>query len=458
MRNRVEAAGVEPDLSARERPLRRARDVLMNVRWVKEAEPETTEDRRQVEETAREIIAAVRERGEEGLRHYSRLLDKWDPESFRVDQEEIDRAYGAVGTQGVADIKFVRDQVRSFAQAQLKALTPVEVEPHPGITLGHRLVPVGSVGCYVPGGGYPLIASVHMQVATAKVAGVERVAVCAPPRGATGIWPATLVAMDVCGADEIYCMGGVQALAAYAFGTSTIQAVDMITGPGNAYVAEAKKLLFGVVGIDLPAGVTEILIIADAGADPEVVACDLLGQAEHGPTSPAHLVTDSAALADAVLESLENQLRDLPTRVVAEEAWRRRGAIAVVADREQMVAYSEEFAPEHLEILCEDPAWYHDRLRNYGSIFLGEEATVAYSDKAIGTNHTLPTGRAARYTGGLWVGKFIKVVTYQRLTREGSRFIGPYAGRIATMEGMLAHAATSSIRSRKYTSAGDGRD
>jgi sulfopropanediol 3-dehydrogenase len=423
----------------------------MDVRWVKRPEPETLEDRRQVEETAKEIIAAVRDRGDEGLRHYSRLLDRWDPESFKVGPDEIERAYTTVGHQGLGDIEFLRDQVRGFAEAQLRALQPVEVEPHPGITLGHRLVPVGSVGCYVPGGGYPLIASVHMQVVTAKVAGVERVAVCAPPRGGEGIWPATLVAMHVCGADEIYCMGGVQALAAYAFGTSEIAAVDMITGPGNAYVAEAKRLLFGVIGIDLPAGVTEILVIADASADPEVVACDLLGQAEHGPTSPAHLVTDSPALADAVMESLETQLRSLPTRAVAEEAWRRRGAIAVVADREQMAAYSEEFAPEHLEVICEEPGWFHDRLRNYGSIFLGEEATVAYSDKAIGTNHTLPTGRAARYTGGLWVGKFIKVVTYQRLTREGSNFIGPYAGRIAAMEGMLAHTATSTIRSRKYS-------
>ncbi|MDQ6794169.1 MAG: histidinol dehydrogenase, partial [Chloroflexota bacterium] len=368
---------------------------------MKEPEPETPEDRRQVEETAKEIIAAVRERGDEGLRHYSRLLDKWDPESFKVGPDEVERAYATVGRQGVADIEFVRDQVRGFAEAQLRALLPVEVEPHPGIILGHRLVPVGSVGCYVPGGGYPLIASVHMQVVTAKVAGVERVAVCAPPRAGAGIWPATLVAMDVCGADEIYCMGGVQALGAYAYGTSEIAAVDMITGPGNAYVAEAKRLLFGVVGIDLPAGVTEILVIADASADPEVVACDLLGQAEHGPTSPAHLVTDSPALADAVLESLETQLRNLPTRAVAEEAWRRRGAIAIVADREQMAAYSEEFAPEHLEIMCEDPGWFHNRLRNYGSIFLGEEATVAYSDKAIGTNHTLPTQGAGRYTGGL---------------------------------------------------------
>lgn len=420
------------------------------VRWVKEPELESAEERHHVAETVKEIIQAVRQRGDEGLRQYSRALDQWDPVSFRVSRSDIDRAYEAVGSDRVADIQFVRDQVKSFAEVQLRGLQPIETEPHPGIVMGHRLVSVGSVGCYVPGGGYPLIASVHMQVVTAKVAGVGRVAVCAPPRGSEGIWPATLVAMDVCGADEIYCMGGVQALAAYAFGTSQIPAVDMITGPGNVFVAEAKRQLFGVVGIDLPAGVTEILIIADDSADPDLVAADLLAQAEHGPTSPAHLVTDSPSLAEAVAEALESQLKALPTRGIAGEAWKRRGAIALVDGPEEMVAYSEHFAPEHLEVMCKDPSWYHNRLRNYGSIFLGQEATVAYSDKAIGTNHTLPTGRAARYTGGLWAGKFIKVLTYQRLTRQGSNFIGPYASRIAAMEGMLAHAASCDIREQYY--------
>jgi sulfopropanediol 3-dehydrogenase len=312
------------------------------------------------------------------------------------------------------------------------------------------LIPINAVGCYVPGGNYPLIASVHMQVSTARVAGVKRVIACAPPRDGKGIWPATLVAMHLCGADEIYAIGGVQALAAMAHGTHELAPVDMITGPGNAYVAEAKRQLFGVVGIDLLAGPTEILIIADATADADIVAADLLGQAEHGPTSPAHLITDSPALADAVAEAVVTQLETLPTRQIAEQAWQSRGAIAVVDSREAMVEYSDWFAPEHLEVIAEDTGWYHDRLTNYGSIFLGEEATVAYSDKAIGTNHTLPTGRAARYTGGLWVGKFIKVVTYQRLTREGSNFIAPYADRIATMEGMLAHALTGEKRLEKY--------
>ncbi|HVB76954.1 MAG TPA: histidinol dehydrogenase [Candidatus Nitrosotalea sp.] len=420
------------------------------VRWLKEPEAAEEGDRERVEATVRAIIDAVRREGLEGVRRYSRELDGWDPAEFRVDRSTIDAAYREVGESGVAQIRTVHEHVRDFAQVQLKALQEVESTPHPGIRLGHRLIPIRSVGCYVPGGQYPLIASVHMQVTTARVAGVERIVICAPPRQGQGIWPATLVAMDVCGADEIYCLGGVQALAAMAFGAGDMRAVDMLTGPGNAFVAEAKRQLFGVVGIDLPAGPTEILIVADASADPEMVACDLLGQAEHGPTSPAHLITDSPALADAVGEAIQDQLESLPTRAIAAEAWRRRGAIAIAEGPEQMLEYSDRFAPEHLQIMTRDPAWFHQRARNYGSIFLGEESTVAYSDKAVGTNHTLPTGGAARYTGGLWVGKFIKVVSYQELTREGSNFIAPIAGAIATMEGMHAHAATCERRLQKY--------
>ncbi len=426
-----------------------ARNARPTVHWVKEPGSESVEDRRALEQTVREIIDAVRERGGAAVRDYSERLDRWSPESFRVSREQIELAFDQVGEQGVRDIKFLHDQVASFARVQLGALEAVEVEPHPGITLGHRLIPIDSVGCYVPGGLYPLIASVHMQVTTAKVAGVRRVITCAPPRG-EGIWPATLVAMDVCGADEIYALGGVQALAAMAYGTDEIAAVDMITGPGNAYVAEAKRQLFGAVGIDLLAGPTEILVIADDTADPDIVAADLLAQAEHGPTSPAHLVTDSAALADAVGEAVESRLKDLPTHDVAGKAWRSRGAIALVKDRAEMVAYSDWMAPEHLEVITADPGWFHERLRNYGSIFLGEPATVAYSDKAVGTNHTLPTGRAARYTGGLWAGKFIKIVTYQRLTEGGSDLIGPYASRIAQMEGMIGHSVSAEVRLRKY--------
>jgi sulfopropanediol 3-dehydrogenase len=391
----------------------------------------------------------VRERGDAAVREYSLSLDHWNPDHFRVERKQIEMAYDAVGQQGVSDIRFLHEQVKAFAQVQLAALTSVEVEPHPGVILGHRIIPIDSVGCYVPGGQYPLIASVHMQVTTAKVAGVRRVIACAPPRG-NAVWPATVVAMDVCGADEIYALGGVQALAAMAYGTSEIERVDMITGPGNVFVAEAKRQLFGVAGIDLLAGPTEILVIADRTADPDIVAADLLAQAEHGPTSPAHLVTDDAALADAVSEAIRSRLADLATRDVASKAWDSRGAIALVQGREEMVSYSDWVAPEHLEVITSDPDWFHKRLRNYGSIFLGEPATVAYSDKAIGTNHTLPTGGAARYTGGLWAGKFVKVVTYQTLTREGSNFIAPYASRIATMEGMFAHAASCDARIAKY--------
>jgi sulfopropanediol 3-dehydrogenase len=423
------------------------------IRWLKQPAPVEARDREAVINTARDIINAVRDRGDAGVREYSEKLDRWNPERFRVSREDVERAYNELSRDDVAEIEYARDRVRRFAKAQLQTLRPLEIT-EAGMTLGHRLVPVRSIGAYVPGGGYPLIASVYMQLVTARVAGVQRIAACAPSFQGRGIAPATLVAMDLCGADEIYALGGVQALAAMAFGTEEIAPVDMLTGPGNAYVAEAKRQLFGVVGIDLLAGPTEILIIADDSADPEVVACDLLGQAEHGPTSPAVLVTDSAALADAVHESLQTQLPDLPTREVAGQAWQNLGGIAVVDGAEAMVAYADWFAPEHLEVITADPQWYAERLRNYGSLFLGEETTVAYSDKAEGTNHILPTGHAARYTGGLWVGKFIKVVTYQRMTREASLEVAPHAGRISEMEGMLAHKATCDLRIRRYAGAG----
>jgi sulfopropanediol 3-dehydrogenase len=422
----------------------------LSVRWVKEPRSRILADEAAVERTVREIIDAVRDRGSSAVREYSQKLDRWDPVGFRVSRDEIERAYTKVPRQDIEDIEFARVQVKAFAEAQLKSLQPLEVRPHPGITLGHRLIPISSVGGYVPGGHYPLIASALMQAATARVAGVERIIMCAPPRNGQGIWPAQVVAMDLCGVDEMYCIGGVQALAAMAFGTSEIVPVDMITGPGNAYVAEAKRQLFGVVGIDLLAGPTEILIIADHSADPEVVACDLLGQAEHGPTSPAHLVTDSAGLAHAVLGSVERQLLGLESREIAGTAWRDCGAIALVRSREEMCQYADWFGPEHLEVMAADLDWYHERLRNYGSLFLGEETTVTYSDKAIGTNHTLPTRRSARYTGGLWVGKFIKVVTYQRCTREGSVTIAPYGSRISAMEGLAAHKATCDLRLQRY--------
>ena len=421
----------------------------VDIRWIKRPARPSGDRQDEVVETVARIIHAIQMEGETAIRQYSRQFDDWDPRHFRVSRADVEAAYQAVNEEDVEAIRFVRDQVAAFARVQRDALREVRVEPVPGIVLGHRLVPVNSVGCYVPGGNFPLIASVLMQLVTAREAGVSRVVAVAPPRG-NAMSPATLVAIDLCEADEIFCLGGIQAMAALAFGFGELEPVDMITGPGNPYVAEAKRQLFGVVGIDLLAGPTEILVIADETADPEIVAADLLAQAEHGSTSPAHLVTTYAPLAEAVLESVEAQLTELPTARTAGAAWEALGAIALVGSREDAIAYSDGFAPEHLEVITTDLDWYASRLRNYGSLFLGEEATVAYSDKAIGTNHTLPTGRAARYTGGLWVGKFIKVVTYQQLTREGSNYIAPYASRISRLEGMIGHALSGERRLDKY--------
>jgi len=421
----------------------------VSVRWIKRPTQPSPDRQAEVVETVARIIRDIQLEGETAIRRYSHQYDDWNPDRFRVSRGDIEAAYQVVNRDEVDAIRFARDQVATFARVQRDALREVRAELAPGVVLGHRLLPVDSVGCYVPGGNFPLIASVLMQLVTAREAGVSRVVAVAPPRGKV-MSPATLVAIDLCGADEVLCLGGVQAMAALAFGFGEVEPVDMITGPGNPYVAEAKRQLFGIVGIDLLAGPTEILVIADEAADPEIVAGDLLAQAEHGSTSPAHLVTTYAPLAEAVLEAVESQLAELPTARTAGAAWKALGAIALVGSREDAVAYSDWFAPEHLEVITTDLDWYASRLRNYGSLFLGEEATVAYSDKAIGTNHTLPTGRAARYTGGLWVGKFIKVVTYQQLTREGSNYIAPYASRISRMEGMIGHALSGERRLDKY--------
>lgn len=420
--------------------------------YLKRASPRAEGDRRAVEETVRGILEDVRRRGEEAVREYSRRFDGWDPPRFRVAEEEIERAHRSLPGQLLEDIQFAAEQVRSFARLQRETLGPLEVEIRPGVILGHRHIPVASVGCYVPGGRYPLIASAIMSIVTAKAAGVERVVACAPPRGES-IYPATLVAMVVAGADEIYCLGGVQALAAMAYGIPELKPVDMIVGPGNAYVVEAKRQLFGTVGVDLIAGPTEILIIADDGADPHVVAADLLGQAEHGPDSPAVLVTTSRGLGMRVLEEVERLILHLPTHEIVRVAWRDRGEVIWVDSGEEAVAVADEYAPEHLEVQTREPSWYLERLRNYGTLFLGEESTVVYSDKAIGTNHILPTGRAARFTGGLWVGKFLKTVTYQRLSREGSVEIARRAASISEAEGMMAHAYTARLRIERYSSA-----
>jgi sulfopropanediol 3-dehydrogenase len=422
--------------------------------FLKKAVPRAAEDDEMVRRTVAEILRAVRERGEAAVREHSARLDRWSPASFRLSAAEIEAGVARVSADDRRLIDYCRDQIAAFATHQRRTLSELEVELQPGVRLGHRLIPVASVGAYVPGGRYPLVASALMSIATAKVAGVGRVVACSPPTPAgeepRSIYPATLYAMVAAGADEIHCLGGVQALAAMAYGTETLRPVDMVVGPGNQYVAEAKRQIFGTVGIDLLAGPTEILVIADDSADPAVVACDLLGQAEHGPTSPAILVTTSRALGEAVLNECERQLPALGTREIVREAWDKNGEVILAGSDEEAAAVADEYAPEHLEVQTRNLDWYLGRLRNYGSLFLGEEATVAYSDKTIGSNHILPTGRAARYTGGLWVGKFIKTVTWQRLSREASGRVAPTVSRVCEIEGMLAHKATADLRQARY--------
>jgi sulfopropanediol 3-dehydrogenase len=404
-----------------------------------------------VAETVSRILADVEERGDAALREWSARLDRWEPESFRLGEDEITRVVGSVPPPVLDDIRFAQAQVRGFAQAQRQSLSNVEVETLPGVTLGHKVIPVASAGSYVPGGRYAILASAHMTIVTAKVAGVGRVAACTPPLAAE-LPASTIAAMHLAGADEIYCLGGVQAIAALALGTETIAPVEFIAGPGNVYVAEAKRQLFGRVGIDLLAGPTEIVIVADETADAELVAADLLAQAEHGPTSPAVLVTTSTELGGAVEQELKRQLENLPTADVAAAAWRERGEIRVVADDDEAVGILDELAFEHVEVHTRDPDWFLARLRNYGSLFLGETTTVAYGDKTIGTNHILPTGRAARYTGGLWVGKYLKTVTYQRVTPAASGAIAELSARLSRLEGFEAHARSCDLRVERWPS------
>jgi sulfopropanediol 3-dehydrogenase len=403
----------------------------------------------EVAETVARIVADVGERGDVAVREWSVRLDRWEPESFRIDEDDLARVVDSVPEAVLEDIRYAQEQVRRFAEAQRQTLVDLEVETQPGVTLGHRVVPIASAGSYVPGGRYAMVASAHMSIVTAKVAGVERVAACTPPLG--GELPAaTLAAMHLGGADEIYCLGGVQAIAALALGTETMTPVDLIAGPGNAYVAEAKRQLFGRVGVDLLAGPTEIVVVADETADAELVAADLLGQAEHGPTSPAILVTTSPRLAEDVEREIEHQLQDLPTADVAAVAWRDHGDVRIVADDEEALGVVDELAFEHVEVQTRDPEWFLARLRNYGSLFLGETTTVAYGDKTIGTNHILPTGRAARYTGGLWVGKYVKTVTYQRVTPEASAGIAERSARLSRIEGFEAHARSCDLRAERF--------
>jgi sulfopropanediol 3-dehydrogenase len=399
-------------------------------------------------DTVSAMLADIERRGEAAVRDWSLRLDSWAPGSFVVGGSEIDAAAAAVPDDLKHQIAFAQDQVRRFAERQRGTLTDLELETLPGVVLGHRHVPVDAVGSYVPGGRYPMVASAFMTIVVPKVAGVRRVVACAPPREGGGVDHATLYAIATSGADQIVCLGGVQALAAMAFGLGEVEPVDMIVGAGNAYVAEAKRQLFGRVGIDLLAGPTEILVLADETADPELVAADLLGQAEHGPTSPAVLVTTSHELGAAVMRAVERLLRDWPTRDVAGQAWRACGEVVVAAERDEAIEVTNRYAHEHVEVHAADGDldYYLDGLRNYGSLFLGRESTVVYGDKAIGTNHVLPTAGAARYTGGLWVGKFLKTLTHQRLTEEGTRRVAPAAAAISDAEGFAGHALTARMR------------
>lgn len=422
------------------------------IRQIKAGQTAATkaENTRQVRETVEGILDAISARGEAAVREYSARFDKWSPESFRVSRREIDEALNTLPAQTIEDIEFAQAQIRNFALIQRSALTDVEVETLPGVVLGHRNVPVSSVGCYVPGGRYPMVASAHMSVVTAKAAGVKRIVAAAPPFGGKP-HPAIIAAMHLGGADEIYALGGVQAVAAMALGTESIAPVDMIVGPGNAYVAEAKRQLFGRIGIDLLAGPTETLIIADDSCDAEMAAVDLIGQAEHGPGSPAILLTNSAKLAADVPAAIEKLLSWLPTADVARVAWQNCGEIILCDTLEEMVSEADRIASEHVQVLTHDPDYFLKNLTNFGALFLGARTNVSYGDKVIGTNHTLPTMRAARYTGGLWVGKFIKTCTYQRvLTDEAAALVGEYCSRLCELEGFKGHKEQADLRVRRY--------
>ncbi|RUU33855.1 histidinol dehydrogenase [Mesorhizobium sp. Primo-A] len=400
--------------------------------------------------TVENILADVEARGDAAVRELSEKFDNWSPESFRLSEQDIEKALSAVAPRDLEDIRFAQAQVRNFAQHQRDSIRDIEVETLPGVVLGHRNIPVNAVGCYVPGGKYPMVASAHMSVVTARVAGAKRVIACAPPFHG-GPHPALVAAMHLGGADEIYVLGGVQAVAAMALGTGTIAPVDMLVGPGNAFVAEAKRQLFGRVGIDLFAGPTETLIIADESVDGEICATDLLGQAEHGPTSPAVLLTTSEKLARATMAEVERQLLRLPTAELAGKAWADYGEVIVCESDEEMVREADRIASEHVQVMTSDPDYFLNNMTNYGALFLGPRTNVAFGDKVIGTNHTLPTKKAARYTGGLWVGKFLKTCTYQRiLTDEASGLVGEYCSRLCMLEGFAGHAEQANIRVRRY--------
>lgn len=414
------------------------------------SQSERQDDDAKVRSIVEGLLADIESNGDKAVRALSEKFDNWSPESFRLSERDIEAAMAKVSPQDLADIKFAQKQVRFFAQKQRDSMLDVEVETMPGVVLGHKHIPVNSVGCYVPGGKYPMVASAHMSVLTAKVAGVKRIVAAAPPfKG--GAHPAIVAAMHLGGADEILVLGGTQAVGAMALGTESIAAVDMLVGPGNAFVAEAKRQLYGRVGIDLFAGPTETCIIADDTVDGEIVATDLLGQAEHGINSPAVLITDSKQLAEDTLKEISRLLEILPTAAVARASWEDYGEIILCENLEEMLEQSEILASEHVQVMTRDDDYFLDNMTAYGALFLGPRTNVAYGDKVIGTNHTLPTKKAGRYTGGLWVGKFIKTHTYQRvLTDEASALVGEYCSRLCMLEGFAGHAEQANVRVRRY--------
>jgi sulfopropanediol 3-dehydrogenase len=420
------------------------------MKVIKEGSHRLFEEDQETSQYVQEMLQNLRENGMDAVRKYSQKFDDWNPASFELNEQQINEAISKCDEQLIQDTDFCQKNVRDFAEAQLATMKPLEVEIKPGIILGHKHIPVNSVGSYVPGGRYPMFGSAQMSIIPAKVAGVETVVGCTPPVKGEGYYPATINAMHKAGADRIFIIGGVPAFALMAFGMGEVPPVDLLCGAGNKFVVEAKRQLFGQCGIDLLPGPTEIAVIADDSADPSLVACDILGQAEHDPNSGQLLVCLSESFARETHDQLNKQLAVLPTKDIAEVSWLNNGKIYVADDRDEAISLSDDYAPEHLELHVEDIDYYFDRLKNYGSLFIGEETTVAYGDKAIGTNHILPTSRSARYTGGVWVGKFLKTVTFQKMTPEASVEVGEVTARQCEVERMLAHGITATVRVKRY--------
>ena len=411
---------------------------------------EKAEENNSIKSAVEATLSKIEKHGDAAVKELSKQFDDWAPQTFRLSQKDIDACLKELTEENIKDIEFAQTQVRNFAEIQRTAITDIEVETLPGVILGHKNIPINSVGCYVPGGKYPMVASAHMSIVTAGVAGVQRIIAASPPfQGKPN--PAVIAAMHLAGANEIYCMGGIQAVGAMALGTETIESVDMLVGPGNAFVAEAKRQLYGRVGIDLFAGPTETLLIADETVDGEMCATDLLGQAEHGPTSPAILLTTSENLARDTLKEIDRQLNILSTAPIAALAWQDHGQIILCENDTEMLKVADEIASEHVQVMTRNPDYFLENMTNYGALFLGPETNVSYGDKVIGTNHTLPTKKAARYTGGLWVGKFLKTCTYQRIqTAEASAMIGEYCSRLCEIEGFAGHKEQADLRVRRY--------